>query len=266
MMSRPHKSATRPKHDALREVANKLGGQAALGRALGIVPNEIGRWINLQDCPPTTVEEAEERKWSKEKYLRIEKKLYELTGQLMEDLFPKKPQNIKKTNNTKYIHSHLLAGYGQERFVLPSPCDEIKVDKNELRENIKNSLNTLNYRERQTLKLRFGLEDGNCYTLEEIAYIFGVTQERVRQIEMRAIRKMQQPIRSQELFPFLEGASPSESQTWPTVITYLDKIFVGSGKREMNTALQSLAAKYINGEEEVWLQADGKITNHLRTC
>ena len=73
-----------------------------------------------------------------------------------------------------------------------------------LRERIKAVLKTLSYREREIIKLRYGLGDGYCYTLEEVGAIFKLTRERIRQIEARAIRKLQQPSRSQELVGFLD--------------------------------------------------------------
>ncbi len=58
-------------------------------------------------------------------------------------------------------------------------------------------LEELNYREREILRLRYGLADGYAYTLEEVGQIFSVTRERVRQIEAKAVRKLQHPMRSQ---------------------------------------------------------------------
>ena len=63
----------------------------------------------------------------------------------------------------------------------------------------------LNYREREILKLRYGLADGYSYTLEEVGKIFSVTRERVRQIESKAVRKLQQPYRARSLASFLDG-------------------------------------------------------------
>ncbi len=73
-----------------------------------------------------------------------------------------------------------------------------------LRSRITNVLKTLSYREREIVKLRYGLGDGYSYTLEEVGHIFKVTRERIRQIEAKAIRKLQQPVRSQELVGFLD--------------------------------------------------------------
>ncbi|MDP7645957.1 MAG: sigma-70 family RNA polymerase sigma factor [Candidatus Peribacteraceae bacterium] len=73
-----------------------------------------------------------------------------------------------------------------------------------LRNRINEVLKTLSYREREIIKLRYGLGDGYSYTLEEVGHIFKVTRERVRQIEAKAVRKLQQPSRSDALVGFLD--------------------------------------------------------------
>jgi len=72
-----------------------------------------------------------------------------------------------------------------------------------LRDRIEGLLKTLTYREREIIRLRYGLGDGYSYTLEEVGRIFKVTRERVRQIEAKAVRKLQHPVRSQKLESFL---------------------------------------------------------------
>jgi RNA polymerase primary sigma factor len=72
-----------------------------------------------------------------------------------------------------------------------------------LRQRIEALLKTLTYREREIIRLRYGLGDGYTYTLEEVGRIFKVTRERVRQIEAKAVRKLQHPVRSQQLAGFL---------------------------------------------------------------
>ncbi len=80
-----------------------------------------------------------------------------------------------------------------------------KAASNELlREKIDALLKTLTYREREIIRLRYGLGDGYTYTLEEVGRIFKVTRERVRQIEAKAVKKLQHPVRSQQLDGFLE--------------------------------------------------------------
>ncbi|HEV3203228.1 MAG TPA: RNA polymerase sigma factor RpoD [Gemmataceae bacterium] len=76
-----------------------------------------------------------------------------------------------------------------------------------LKDKIEQVLKTLTYREREIIKLRYGLGDGYTYTLEEVGRIFKVTRERVRQIEAKAVRKLQHPVRSRQLEGFLDGSS-----------------------------------------------------------
>jgi RNA polymerase primary sigma factor len=73
-----------------------------------------------------------------------------------------------------------------------------------LKDKIDQILKTLTYREREIIKLRYGLGDGYTYTLEEVGRVFKVTRERVRQIEAKAVRKLQHPVRSKQLAGFLE--------------------------------------------------------------
>jgi RNA polymerase primary sigma factor len=74
-----------------------------------------------------------------------------------------------------------------------------------LKSKIDHVLKTLTYREREIIKLRYGIGDGQTYTLEEVGRIFRVTRERVRQIEAKAIRKLQHPVRSRKLEGFLDA-------------------------------------------------------------
>jgi RNA polymerase primary sigma factor len=77
-----------------------------------------------------------------------------------------------------------------------------------LKERLEEVMTELSYREREILRLRYGLADGYTYTLEEVGRIFSVTRERVRQIESKAVRKLQSPYRSKALTSFLDGQEP----------------------------------------------------------
>ncbi len=79
-----------------------------------------------------------------------------------------------------------------------------------LKEKIESVLDTLTYREREIIKLRYGIGDGYTYTLEEVGKKFMVTRERVRQIEAKAVRKLQHPVRSRKLEGFLDSVGESK--------------------------------------------------------
>ena len=81
-----------------------------------------------------------------------------------------------------------------------------------LKDRIEDVLKTLTYREREIIKLRYGIGDGYTYTLEEVGRIFKVTRERVRQVEAKAIRKLQHPVRARKLEGFLDKTPPPEEE------------------------------------------------------
>ncbi|MEO2162761.1 MAG: RNA polymerase sigma factor RpoD, partial [bacterium] len=74
-----------------------------------------------------------------------------------------------------------------------------------LKDRIDDVLSSLTFREREIIKLRYGIGDGYTYTLEEVGRIFRVTRERVRQIEAKAVRKLRHPVRARQLASFLDG-------------------------------------------------------------
>jgi len=81
----------------------------------------------------------------------------------------------------------------------------VAASRDMLKGRIEMVLKTLTYREREIIKLRYGIGDGYTYTLEEVGRIFKVTRERVRQVEAKAIRKLQHPIRSRKLEGFVDS-------------------------------------------------------------
>ncbi len=80
-----------------------------------------------------------------------------------------------------------------------------------LKDRVEEVLKTLTYREREIIKLRYGIGDGYTYTLEEVGKIFKVTRERVRQVEAKAIRKLQHPVRARKLEGFLDNMAQASS-------------------------------------------------------
>lgn len=95
--------------------------------------------------------------------------------------------------------SHLGDFIKDERAMGPEEYATVEM----LKEELSGVLKTLTEREEKVLRLRFGLDDGQCRTLEEVGQIFGVTRERIRQIEAKALRKLRHPSRSRKLKDFL---------------------------------------------------------------
>ena len=93
------------------------------------------------------------------------------------------------------------------------PLYETNLDS--LRRRLDDVMTDLSYREREIIRLRYGLADGYAYTLEEVGKIFSVTRERVRQIESKAVRKLQQPYRARALVGFLDVAPPLPIEAAP---------------------------------------------------
>jgi RNA polymerase primary sigma factor len=90
---------------------------------------------------------------------------------------------------------------------LPAPLDPDAAQgaiRQALRAQIQRMLSELSWREREIIKLRFGLDDGEPYTLQEVADVFRVSRERIRQIESRALAKLQEPRNRKQLCGYLE--------------------------------------------------------------
>ncbi len=96
--------------------------------------------------------------------------------------------------------SHLSDFIEDQRAQAPSELASLQL----LREQVEDALDSLSGRERRVLQLRFGLDDGRQRTLEEVGREFGVTRERIRQIEAKALRKLRHPSRSKKLRDYLE--------------------------------------------------------------
>ena len=96
--------------------------------------------------------------------------------------------------------SHLSDFIEDQRAPAPSDLASLQL----LREQVEDALDSLSGRERRVLQLRFGLDDGRQRTLEEVGREFGVTRERIRQIEAKALRKLRHPSRSKMLRDYLE--------------------------------------------------------------
>jgi RNA polymerase sigma factor (sigma-70 family) len=193
-------AVTRLKHADLWQACKKFchgryGGQSGLARHLGVKPAELGLWLNLKACPP----EAPTRGWSSQRLATLEAMLIELTGKTLEQLFPKElresvaflttPKVYERTASVRIDAMERYAIATTERMrIAAEPCTAMET--HEMQESVCLALKCLEYRERELIKLRYGLADGHQYTMEEAGKAFGISRERVRQIESKAIRKL----------------------------------------------------------------------------
>ena len=125
---------------------------------------------------------------------RIIKKLEAALNCKIEEIFP--PEAIEAINKKlgtpieKVADIKRLPSYTRGEYLLPSPEDMF--ERKELEENVENWLESISERERKVLEMRFGLADGIAHTLEEVGQEFGVTRERIRQIEAKALDKIRE--------------------------------------------------------------------------
>jgi len=96
-------------------------------------------------------------------------------------------------------------GQFSEMIVEPDTVScEQTIDRHALAERLHSAIESLPYRDQEIIRLRYGLGDGHCYTLDEVGHIFNLTRERIRQLEHRALRKLRMPMNCQELVGFLD--------------------------------------------------------------
>lgn len=171
------------KHAVLYALAKRFGSQAKLAEAIGASPTCVCRWIGLREFPSRDG-----------KFISA---LESLAGMSYDQLFP---EYIKAAG--------LLAGPKKEERALSVSCDGgggllLGLESNyetpeqlaielESAESVRNDLRQLTYREREIIKMRYGFDEHHCHTLEECGRAMRITRERVRQIEAKAVRRLQQ--------------------------------------------------------------------------
>jgi RNA polymerase primary sigma factor len=120
----------------------------------------------------------------------------------------------------------------------------LEMNRDLLKARIADVLAGLDYREREIIRLRYGLADGYAYTLEEVGKIFSVTRERVRQIETKAVRSLQHPIRARQLSGFLEQGLLAPLQTLQTVGNEMSFDGLGMGMSTAERGETTVAGRF----------------------
>jgi RNA polymerase primary sigma factor len=143
------------------------------------IANQTGETPNLMDVADSLHLEKDEVR----KVIRLSRPPISLANPVGDD---------EDCNFGDFIEDHRIA----------SPVNNVTQEM--LRNRLEDVLQSLSLREREVVKLRFGIGRENTYTLEELGKKFKVTRERIRQIEIRALKKLQHPVRSRQLEGFLE--------------------------------------------------------------
>jgi RNA polymerase sigma factor (sigma-70 family) len=192
----------RIKHAALYEAAKVMGGASALARHLGITSTIMGEWINLKSCPPKDASSGKMKSWTDERIAVMEAKLHELTGKTWDELWPdelrenhaflKAPKEIEKVYNWKQAAMLSYANATRSRLIehATPDADSLKSEEFESQKAaVEASLHLLTFRQRKILSMRFGFA-GKIHSLNEVGQDLKLTQERVRQIESDALKKL----------------------------------------------------------------------------
>jgi RNA polymerase primary sigma factor len=157
------------------------------------------------------------------KLRNIQKQILQARGvePTIEELAEAAGMSVEETRRVMKISKHPVSldrpvGESEDSYFGDFIEDERQEAPNEsatqdmLKNRIEQVLKTLTYREREIIKLRYGIGDGYTYTLEEVGRIFKVTRERVRQVEAKAIRKLQHPVRARKLRGFVDENTAAE--------------------------------------------------------
>jgi RNA polymerase primary sigma factor len=126
----------------------------------------------------------------------------DMTGEKVEEIMQKAQTPVSLATPIGEEEDSTLGDFIEDE-VAEGPQDAASMQM--LRESVEEALDSLSDRERDVLKLRFGLLDGRARTLEEVGKEFNVTRERIRQIEAKALRKLRHPSRSRKLKDYLEA-------------------------------------------------------------
>jgi len=192
------------KNDNLRQARLNAGLTIEeISKMLGMNKVEYYAWEGFRRYPFSPDKETDNLRQIKSQ--ERAKKLEKILKMPYEDLFPieyRQAVNLKLGKPIEKIFEHLELpeSYIEKNLLLPSPEDIY--EKIELKEITKKALEFLTEREAKVLKMRFGLEDENEHTLEEIGRQFKLSKERIREIEAKALRKLKHPIRWRKLKNF----------------------------------------------------------------
>jgi RNA polymerase sigma factor (sigma-70 family) len=198
----------RMRHGILWEARQKLGSNKVLADYLEFTNNQLTALINFRHVPGKRFLEAHGSHLEDKLTVLLERSInirQIFPDELMSEAFQKRQKQIEYTF---LADPAKLVGSGAMPALPPMP-DEM-VFEGELGAKIEDTLSTLTPREENVINLRFGLKGNHEHTLAEVGQIFHVGSERIRQIEMKALRKLREPPRARKLKPFIEPNFPDQ--------------------------------------------------------
>lgn len=179
------------RHGDLHAAIKKVGSVKALSERIGVPHDVIGKWYRYEACPP--IKESLPR-WPQSRIDALEKALFDVTGKLLEDLFPEVVRDkaflhmSKTTEVTKEIEPEKLLFMARHvRGIGYSNPDT--VEEGELKEAVRDSLGCLTNKQKLVIQMRFGI---GCMPLQytEIAQVLKITKQRVLQLERAALERL----------------------------------------------------------------------------
>lgn len=199
-------------HEILAKAVDQCGGISALAERLGVSYYIISGWLNLRRMP--NISSGKVQSWWRKRWPGVEKRLHEVTGRKTEEIFPDfvRCSGLLEADKERVEVREIPASHwkglenraSRETLRLPPPIDSVVLE--ELKDGLEGALQKLNYRQREIIKMRYGLDPaggGYIYSCAECGRILGMAEPRVRQVEATALRKLQCPTRSQDLEKFL---------------------------------------------------------------
>lgn len=202
---------SQPKHGVLYAATVQHGGLKGLSEATGISISSLHKWVNLRGYPRSAFP-ISTKYFNQERRDKIDAGLRKVSGCGIEECWP--PEVREFIEKTKELKSLIFEQTEEVPFARLTGCvmSQLTVDmdvgkaaeQDELKQRMGEVLNTLSYREREIMKMRYGFGDSPPFTLEETAHVLKVGRERIRQIEAKALRKLQQDSRSDKLTGFID--------------------------------------------------------------
>lgn len=217
------------RHALLWEARKLFKSQKEMAEFLGLKQQFLGKILNLQ----WFCNLKQERFLKDPKWISVFQKLMDLTGRSIYEIFPEELAGQKLNNKievSKDVPLQDLLDHHQEPYYL---MDDYH-DQKDLKRQIDNVLQTLTPREEKIIRLRFGLDGTDEHTLEEIGEGFEITNERVKQILAKALRKLNHPSRSKRLLAFADGCKRVEKTPAPAS-PFTFPVFARNLKHPFNT-------------------------------